>query len=82
MGALPFPYSQDWPELFWNKLIPSRASTEEVERDMALVGVGGDIACGRTSYIQLSRYDSKGKPRQAQRWQICVCDQLLHAARA
>lgn len=65
MGAIPFPIPKTGLELLWNNLLPSRASTEEVERDMALVGSNGDIAWGRTNYIQMSRYDSKenlGKP--------------------
>ena len=67
MGALPFPIPKTGLELFWNNMIPSRASTEDVERDLALVGAGGDVAWGRTNYVQLSRYDSKeslGKPNE------------------
>lgn len=67
MGALPFPIPKTGLELLWNNLMPSRASTEEVERDMALVTSSGSISFGRTSYIQLSRYDSKenlGKPNE------------------
>ena len=65
MGALPFPIPKTGLELFWNNMIPSRASTEEVERDLAIVSTSGDTAWGRTSYVQLSRYDSRenlGKP--------------------
>lgn len=65
MGALPFPMPKTGLELFWNNMIPSRASTEEVERDLAIVGASGSTSWGRTSYIQLSRYDSPeslGKP--------------------
>ena len=67
MGAIPFPIPKTGIELFWNSMIPSRASTEEVERDMAIVSASGSTAWARTRYVQLSRYDSPenlGKPNE------------------
>lgn len=60
MGALSFPFPKTGLELFWNNSMPSRADTEEVVRDLVLVGSNGSKAWGRTRYIQLSNYDSKG----------------------
>lgn len=67
MGAIPFPIPKTGLELFWNSMIPSRASTEDVERDLAIIGASGSKAWGRTRYVQLSRYDSPeslGKPNE------------------
>ena len=65
MGAVPFPIPKTGLELFWNNLMPARASTEVVNRDLAIVTSTGDITWGRTIYSQLSEYDTHanlGKP--------------------
>ncbi|MGE8319243.1 MAG: DUF1329 domain-containing protein [Comamonas sp.] len=68
MGALPFPFPKTGAELLWNTMMPSRAYTEEVLRDLAIVSPNGSTAWGRTNYVQLSNYDSPanlGKPGTA-----------------
>ena len=65
MGAISFPIPKTGMELFWNNSMPSRADTEEVVRDMVLVGSTGAKAWGRTRYIKRSNFDTAsnlGKP--------------------
>jgi len=60
MGAVSFPIPKNGLEAFWNNLMPARAATETVRRDLAVVTEKGDITWGRTIYSQLSYYDSPG----------------------
>lgn len=65
-GAIPFPFPKNGHELAFNNLMPSRAATEDVTRDNAIVLSDGKVVWGRAWNKNFSLLDGPevGKPRQ------------------
>lgn len=64
-GAINFPIPKNGVELVWNNLLPTRAYTEQIVRDMANVMSDGSIAWGRQENLNLSMDNNPanaGKP--------------------
>ena len=64
-GAINFPIPKTGLELIWNNLLPTRAYTEQIIRDMANVMSDGSIAWGRQENLNLSMDNNPanaGKP--------------------
>ncbi|SDL91234.1 Protein of unknown function [Oryzisolibacter propanilivorax] len=65
MGGIPFPIPQNGNEALWNNLIPARAFTESITRDVANVLSDGSIAWGRQENRNLDETSTpanRGKP--------------------
>ena len=65
MGGIPFPMPKDGNEALWNNLIPARAYTESIIRDMANVLSDGSMTFGRMENNNLdmtSNPSNRGKP--------------------